>query len=76
MFLVIHCATGETVSGPCDQATAYRQHMLQRGHTAVLLTTDERLAHSESRGYYIPAGTTVRAGLSDDVYEMWHGDEG
>lgn len=75
MFLVIHCATGDTVAGPADQTKAYHQHMRQRRHTAVLLTTDERLAHSDSRGYYVPAGTTVPAGLSDDVYELWQGEE-
>jgi hypothetical protein len=72
-YLVIHTATGESLTRePLTRAAAYHGHMWQKSLTAVLLATDDRLAHIASRGYYVPAGTTVRAGLSDDVYEIWH----
>jgi hypothetical protein len=68
--IVIYTPTGDCVGGPCDVRAAYRQHKKQSRHTAVLLTTDERLAHSEQRGYYIPAGITVRAGVDAAVWEL------
>lgn len=75
-YLVIHTATGESLTRePLTRAAAYHGHLQQRSLTAVLLATDDRLAHSDTRGYYVPAGTMVRAGLSDDVYEIWHGSE-
>jgi hypothetical protein len=75
-YVVIHAPTGDSLSyDPLTRAAALRKYLSQRSLNSVLLATDDRLARSDSRGYYVLAGTAVRAGPLDDVYEIWRSDD-